>query len=856
MGKSSDAPEVLAPGQVLGGCEIVRRTGRGGMGFVYEAIQLSLKRRVALKILAPRLATKARFVARFDRESVSLASLSHPHIVSIFDRGVDGDLYYFTMEYVAGDSLRDRLRKGTLAPAETWRITDQVLSALELAHESGVVHRDIKPENILLDAHGRAKVADFGIAHLERNETTEVEDGKPAVGNLTVGNIGTPNYMAPEQRARRASDHRVDLYAIGVLCFELLTGRLPKNEVEALSALPAGVGVPACRFLWRLLAPDPNDRFSSAKAAREALAAAIAPAPGPTAVPAPTAAILAGAAPSRPKPPARWSWSVAAIVAVGLISLGGGIWSAWGTTPGGAGATTRPPARNGAADTSAVANSVVTPSPPNTGNSAPANRSATISPPTNAAVPPTNAAEPPTNAAEPPGNRTATPGNAVPTVDRAGAEARAGWAEAAQKLEACLAADDLAGAQTVLADFRLRHAPALRTETGVATALAEGAHTLEAAARSHFDAAQAEAARLRDQGQYAAAVQAIGHAGGYGVAVLDEAAREFVRRTLRAACDADSARARELRDGGRWHDALVAYRHGLEYAEETSVVVALNGEIAALKRGVRAGITDVLDRLEMFVRNGRFDYPDELAKLEQDPERAELLPFLRSVREDLEGFRAGKPAPRDIVAQWRMRLDKTEVTLGDRAGIPPAERCERCEGTGGDACGTCAGKGTVPERCTECHGEGLGTCRKCDGQRVIRCETCVGKGKIPKRTRTQCETCAPKRCPVCHGTGFGIGFGLCGNCGGDGWLGSAGRLAGKLCPDCKGAKSIQTTEHLPCPACEQKGVRTCPLCRGAGKGKCAACEGSGKVGVPCPDCAGAAIRPCPRCKGSGRRPAK
>ena len=222
--------------------EIVERIGRGGMGSVFKARQPKLNRYVALKILAPHLAgTPApTFAERFLREAQLLARLSHPNIVTVYDFGQSGGFYYLMMEFVDGVNLRQAIRSEHFTPEQTLSIVPKICEALQYAHEEGVLHRDIKPENILLDTKGRVKIADFGIAKLkragdeaQRNPRTEswdyVEyDSVPGSLTRTDQILGTPNYMAPEQIERPSEvDHRADIYSLGVVFYELLTGELP-----------------------------------------------------------------------------------------------------------------------------------------------------------------------------------------------------------------------------------------------------------------------------------------------------------------------------------------------------------------------------------------------------------------------------------------------------------------------------------------------------------------------------------------------------------------------------------------------------------------------------------------------------
>ncbi len=202
--------------------EIIELLGRGGMGFVYKARQPHLDRFVALKLLPDKLARDAHFAERFSREARMLARLNHPGIVSIYDFGQTGGFYFLLMEYVDGVNLRQAMQAGKFSPSAALGIVPKICEALQFAHEQGVLHRDIKPANILLDARGRVKIADFGIAKL-------VGDEKPDLTLTATGaTIGTPQYMAPEQLEQPGTvDHRADIYSLGVVFYEMLTGELP-----------------------------------------------------------------------------------------------------------------------------------------------------------------------------------------------------------------------------------------------------------------------------------------------------------------------------------------------------------------------------------------------------------------------------------------------------------------------------------------------------------------------------------------------------------------------------------------------------------------------------------------------------
>ncbi len=228
------------------------------MGEVWKARQLSLGREVAIKILSRDLAQDPDFVKRFDLDASALTSLSHPHEVSIIDRGHHDGLVFFAMELVEGKSLRERLAAGGLPVPEVLRLMAQILSALGHAHSKGIVHRDLKPENVLLDEQGMVKVVDFGLAAMAG---LRVED---RITRSAVA-MGTMSYMAPEQRRdAHAVDHRADLYSTGVVLYELLTGDVPAGTYEPPSSIRAEVARPIDRVVQRALAVEPAERFQTA----------------------------------------------------------------------------------------------------------------------------------------------------------------------------------------------------------------------------------------------------------------------------------------------------------------------------------------------------------------------------------------------------------------------------------------------------------------------------------------------------------------------------------------------------------------------------------------------------------------
>lgn len=227
---SSDAPSLDEVAGAFPKLEIIRLIGHGGMGFVYQARQPELDRTVALKILSPALRRDPAFEERFAREARVLGKLQHPNIVTLFEHGESGGFFYLLMEYIDGVNLRQAMSAGRFTPEQALAIVPAICDALQSAHAEGVWHRDIKPENILLDRDGRVKIADFGIARIvgdpQRNFTL----------TRTGGMLGSAAYMAPEQHEKPHDvDHRADIYSLGVVIYEMLTGELPLGRFPAPS---------------------------------------------------------------------------------------------------------------------------------------------------------------------------------------------------------------------------------------------------------------------------------------------------------------------------------------------------------------------------------------------------------------------------------------------------------------------------------------------------------------------------------------------------------------------------------------------------------------------------------------------
>ncbi len=259
--------------------EILELIGKGGMGAVYKARQKQLDRIVALKILPPGIGQDAAFAERFTREAKALAKLNHPGIVTLYEFGQADGLFFFLMEFVDGVNLRQLLHSSRISPREALAIVPQICDALQFAHDQGIVHRDIKPENILLDRRGRVKVADFGLAKI-----VGVENESAGGGNLSgtastteAGKImGTPNYMSPEQiTAPGEVDNRADIYALGVVFYQMLTGELPGKKIAPPST-KVQIDVRLDEIVLRALEKNPERRYqqvSEVKTGVETIAA-------------------------------------------------------------------------------------------------------------------------------------------------------------------------------------------------------------------------------------------------------------------------------------------------------------------------------------------------------------------------------------------------------------------------------------------------------------------------------------------------------------------------------------------------------------------------------------------------------
>jgi serine/threonine protein kinase len=250
----------------IGEFEIIGKIGHGGLAEIYLARQKSLNRKVAIKILHPRLSQDTNLIQRFDREATTLAEMSHPNIVQIIDRGEDQGRLYFAMQYVAGTDFQHVLHRENWPLDRKLNVIVQVLKGLDYAHKNGIIHRDIKPANILIDSEDNALVADFGISHILAPQTNQLTE--------TGAVVGTFAYMSPEQKEDSSSvDHRTDIYAVGVMLYEVLTGKPPLARHRKPSEISRQLSPEFDAVVMKALQSDPAARYQKAVEMKDELLA-------------------------------------------------------------------------------------------------------------------------------------------------------------------------------------------------------------------------------------------------------------------------------------------------------------------------------------------------------------------------------------------------------------------------------------------------------------------------------------------------------------------------------------------------------------------------------------------------------
>ena len=259
----------LQPGQMLGAYRIINQVGQGGMATVYKAYQPSMDRNVAVKVLPRQLAESKEFVARFQQEARTIARLEHPHILPVFDYGESDGTTYFVMRYLEAGTLKEKMQAGPLSFNEIDNLFTQLAGALGYAHSHGVIHRDLKPANALVDEQGNLFLTDFGIAKL-------LESASPRL-TQTDAIMGTPAYISPEQAKALTVDQRSDIYSLGIILYELVTGRVPFTADTPLAVILKHVSDPLPlpsilkpdipesieQVILKSLAKEPNDRFAT-----------------------------------------------------------------------------------------------------------------------------------------------------------------------------------------------------------------------------------------------------------------------------------------------------------------------------------------------------------------------------------------------------------------------------------------------------------------------------------------------------------------------------------------------------------------------------------------------------------------
>ena len=335
-------------GRELGGYRITEPVSKGNMAEVYKALQASVDRVVAIKIISPLLADDPQFVARFRQEARIVAALEHPHILPVIDFGEENGTLYLVTRYLNGGTLHNLIRKGPMAPEMALRYLVDIADAIDYAHSQGVVHRDIKPKNVLLDAQSNPFIADFGLAKLVTAST---------LTRTGLGMIGTPHYMSPEQCSGQPAEKRSDIYSLGIMLYEMLTGEVPYNADSVVQVVMMQIHAPTPNLakrrpelsgmlddvLARVLAKKPADRYATGRDFTVAMARAIGQSVTPVAVPRPLRRPLAGKAPvaGGPSPakapaavssPFRWLMTGAAGVILAAL-LGFGIFFGVGRRP-------------------------------------------------------------------------------------------------------------------------------------------------------------------------------------------------------------------------------------------------------------------------------------------------------------------------------------------------------------------------------------------------------------------------------------------------------------------------------------------------------------------------------------------
>ncbi|HPD14215.1 MAG TPA: protein kinase [Planctomycetota bacterium] len=841
----------------LGSFELLEKIGQGGMGSVFKARQKELGRLVALKVLSPRLARNADFVAAFLREARSAGRLSHPNIVSAIDVGESQGFYYFAMEYAEGDTLAKLIaREGPLPEARALQIATDVARALDHAHQKGLIHRDIKPDNILVTPDGRVRVTDFGLAKA-------IGQGAPD-GTDDERFLGTPAYVAPEQiRSEPGIDCRADIFSLGVTLFQMLTGELPFKGANPMAIAAAVVAEPlppirslrpdvsaaTARVVEKMTAKNPAQRYATPAEVVAALESAAA-APRP---PAPKPIAHKHVAPRRHASHTATHMAVAGVLLV-LIALAFVVLRSQ---------RRRPPGGQGSAQESN--SSLVVSPPPATGTPAvDTSRRAAADRLLRDLL---RAVELAGKFEEqnprdllglasklqnildefPPARRAELPREGLDLLEQTETRLQR-VQEQADKAASADLQDRIPRGTALLEEGKINEALALldafpaslRTRAAAARLLELQAQWRERAL-ALFDARDAQGKDLIEKGQLDEAKALYGAFASCVVLQIASRAKEALTaidevHSKRLVEARRAARATYVKEARTILDQLAAHqfreaRTQVDAAAVNPALASVREEVKDLQHLVRT-VTEVWTTAGIGLRKLKPGEKIRLGGIGGDVVEADEEKLVMKVSERLTiARRLSDLRPADVLefalrgygaagAQTEAKLALFLLAERDYEGA--RKRLAAARAGGADVARETALLDRFSPR----------DCATCKGAKSISCPDCDGKG-IARVERQDCDQCGGKgggRCGFCHGTGFL----RCANCNGTG----RGPLG------------------LPCNECGGNGRVRCSKCKGDGHLECSKCKGTGTLATttPCARCKGAKNITCPDCGGKGTLP--